>query len=49
MHLGIDLASQLKTKEHLNFIALRKSIAAHFAAIPDSRQQGKVATVNMTY
>ena len=35
------MASQLKTKKHLNFKALRKSMAECFSAIPDKRQQGK--------
>jgi hypothetical protein len=37
------LASLLKTKKHLNFEALRKSMAECFSSIPDPRQQGKCA------
>lgn len=35
------MASLLKTKKHLNFNALRKSMAEHFSAIADNRQQNK--------
>jgi hypothetical protein len=35
------VTSLLKTKKHLNFETLRKSMATCFSDIPDSRQQGK--------
>ena len=35
------MASLHKTKKHLSFEALRKTITQHFAAIVDNRQQGK--------
>ena len=35
------MASQLKTKKHLNFNALRKSLSECFSAIPDKRQLNK--------
>ena len=35
------MVSQLKTKKHLNFNALRKSLSECFSAIPDKRQQNK--------
>jgi hypothetical protein len=37
---GNFVVSLLKTKKHLNFETLRKSMAKCFSDIPDSRQQG---------
>lgn len=39
--LGNLVTSLLKTKKHLNFETLRKSMATCFSDIPGSRQQGK--------
>ena len=39
--LGFNLASQLKSKKHLNFKTLRKSLSQCFSLIKDKRQQSK--------
>ena len=35
------MTSQLKTKKHLNFAALRESLSECFSAVSDKRQQNK--------
>jgi len=35
------MTSQLKTKKHLNFVALRESLSECFSAVSDKRQQNK--------